>query len=266
MNRQVFSNRCINLIVQLTASLLLQTDVIAQMSPFQLLRYAEEKGLDRTEVLTGSLFNGMIMHSFAINLNMSLENAVRHLSDLFTQPQAIHLTHDDLPLMMLHWQYQNISTFLVIGQVSAGRTVGLLSTLELSQAKSNELFSEANKRQMISNVLPESMIREIQKDGHQLIFVYQDQQIVAGFIGVGTLQRTSTIFHQSLKRHAWLPVSVTHGCMDEHQHHDLRPISVGSPQSCRQIMTKNGFTLEISHTESDKRTLTLFLPNIQDKR
>jgi len=266
MNNQSFPNRFVNLIVQLTASFFMQADVSAQMSPFQLLRYAEEKGLNATDVLTGSTWNGMIMHSYAINLNMSLENSVRHLSDLFTQPHAIHLTHVDLPLTMLHWQYQNTSIFLVIGQVSEGRTVGLLSTLDLSQRNSNENMSEIYKRRMISHALPESMIRDLQMDGHQLLFVYQDQQILAGFIGVGTLQRTSSIFHQTLKRHAWSPVSGTLGCIDEHHHQDVRPISVGSPQSCRQIMTKNGFTLEISHADSNNRILTMLLPTIQDKR
>lgn len=266
MISHVLSNRCVNLIVQLTASFFLHADVIAQMSPFQLLRYADEKGLDRTDVLTGSEWNGMIMHSYAIKINMSLENAVRHLSDLFTQPQAIHLNHNELPLTMLHWQYQHTSIFLVIGQVNAGQTVGLLSTLDLSQGKLNEIFPEVNKRRMISDVLPESMLRGLQKEGHQLLFVYRDQQILAGWIGVGTIQRTSTIFRQILKQHAWSPVSATSGCMDEHHHQVIRSIRVGSPQSCSQIMTKNGFTLEINHVDSDSRTLTLFLPTIQDQR
>lgn len=265
MISHVLSNRCVNLIVQLTASFFLHADVTAQMSPIQLLRYADEKGLDRTDVLTGSEWNGMIMHSYAIKINMSLENTVRHLSDLFTQPRAIHLHHNELPLTMLHWQYQNTSIFLVIGQVNAGQTVGLLSTLDLGQGESNDMFPEVNKGRMISDVLPESMLRGLQKEGHQLLFVYRDQQIMTGLIGVGTIQRTSMIFRQIFKQYAWSPVSANSGCVDEHHHHDTRSIRVGLPQSCSQIMTKNGFTLEINHVNSGSRTLTLFMPTIQDK-
>lgn len=258
MIKQIDIKRYVNWIAQLAASFCLHADVFAQMSPSQLFRYVDEKGLERSNVLTGSEWNGMMMHSYSISLNKSLDNTVRYLSDLFNQPQAIQLKHDELPLLMLHWQHQNTSMFIVISQVSAGRTVGLLSTLELSTGHSTTVRSEENQHRFKSAVLPESLLSETKKYGHQQLFMFQDQHILAGFVGVGTIQSASRMFQRVLKWHAWLPISERHDCQDGIAQKDTRPSHDGPSRSCKHIMTKNGLSMEISHIDAGNRALTLF--------
>lgn len=258
MINKIDIKRYVSWIAQLAASFCLHADVFAQMSPSQLFRYVDEKGLERFNVLTGSEWNGMMMHSYAVRLNMSLDNTVRYLSELFTQPQAIQLKHDELPLMMLHWLYQKTSIFFVIGQVRDGRTVGLLSTLELSTGHSTAVLSEENQHRLNSAVLPESLLSVIKKNGHQQLFIFQDQHILAGFVGVGTIQSASRMFQRVLNWHAWSPISERHDCQDGIPPRDTQPSQDGPPRSCKHIMTKNGISMEISHFDAGNRTLTLF--------
>ncbi len=245
------------LLVFLLGNFCVNPTVFAQFSPSDLLQYVDDKGVERSTILIESDWNGMRVDAFGIKLDMSVERATRHLSAIFAQSQAIHMQHDELPISIVHWSHLDTSVFILLGQVDKDKTVGLLSTLHRNPDKFSEMKSSIKKPDQKMFLSSKSFMRELEQLGHKPLFIFLDQQYLAGFVDAGSIQTTSKKYRQFLKSNAWLTLFSTSDCQADPNQKHVIPFKDQSRQSCRQVMTKDGIALELNHLFTGNRTLTL---------
>lgn len=241
----------------LAGNLCLHSYALAQFSPSDVLRYVDDKGIKRSDVLIGAELNGMRVSAYEFKLSMSLDQAMRHLSSVLDQSQAFHLQHDELPINLVHWSHNHTSISLLLAQVDRDQTVGLVSTLDPNPHKASPMNSSVIKSDRHMIELPNSYVRELERLGQKKLFTFLDQQYLAGFVDVGSIEQTTKKYHNLFKANSWLPLTANHDCQVDSHPHRIIQIRDHSPQSCWQIMTKDGITMEVNHLFTGNHTLTL---------
>lgn len=181
--------------------------------------------------------NGLTVSGYELDLNMDVERVARLLTSRIKHSMPLHFVHNDLPVRMMHWKEGERSFLLIFAQVGVNHTKVIQSSLDFIHVNQSEKTLKENDTTYRKNDSAKNDFqRTLQQFKRRGVFTYVDQQAMAGYVDLSTMNETSRMFRQLFKSQSWVPISET-------------------PNNL--VMTKNGETIEIVHHESPTQTLSI---------